>query len=132
VDIGADRPLLIQHQTKEERREYYAEIHEMKSCLGKESCSENGTCPSPFSMASCGVHTRPADDAEAFRLSLLKWYDSAKRAMPWRTDADVVEDDDERGYRVWISEVMLQQTRVATCIDYYERWIDRWPNTKWG
>ncbi|KAH9616152.1 hypothetical protein KSS87_017040 [Heliosperma pusillum] len=59
------------------------------------------------------------------RVSLLDWYDKNKRDLPWRR---LDNDDGERkGYGVWVSEVMLQQTQVATVIDYYNRWMDKWP-----
>lgn len=37
------------------------------------------------------------------------------------------ETEGERAYAVWVSEMMLQQTRVATVISYYQRWMDKWP-----
>ncbi|OVA06289.1 HhH-GPD domain [Macleaya cordata] len=72
------------------------------------------------------------------RDSLLQWYDQNQRVLPWRrrrsktTDADEDEEEDEketsrRAYAVWVSEVMLQQTRVSTVIDYYNRWMEKWP-----
>lgn len=51
---------------------------------------------------------------------MLRWYDSAKRDLPWRQSADF--------YRVWISEVMLQQTRVEAVIPYYQRFLERFPS----
>jgi A/G-specific adenine glycosylase len=53
------------------------------------------------------------------RARLLRWYDVARRDLPWRQDADP--------YRVWLSEVMLQQTRVDTVKGYYARWLERFP-----
>ena len=50
---------------------------------------------------------------------LLAWYDKARRSLPWRGESDP--------YRVWLSEVMLQQTRVDTVIPYYLRWLNRFP-----
>ena len=47
---------------------------------------------------------------------LMKWYESAKRDLPWRKTKDP--------YRIWISEIMLQQTRVAAVIPYYERFLE--------
>ncbi|KAF3067276.1 A/G-specific adenine DNA glycosylase [Daldinia childiae] len=52
--------------------------------------------------------------------------------MPWRkswTDPSTttLEEVERRAYQVWISEIMLQQTRVATVIDYWNRWMERWP-----
>jgi A/G-specific adenine glycosylase len=51
--------------------------------------------------------------------SLLEWYKFNARRLPWREQPDP--------YRVWIAEVMLQQTRVETVLPYYERWIQRFP-----
>ncbi|UJR28239.1 hypothetical protein I4U23_009489 [Adineta vaga] len=62
------------------------------------------------------------------RRSLLAWYDVNKRKLPWRdwhdTDSNIV------AYRVLVSELMLQQTQVATVIRYYETWMNQWPNLK--
>ena len=55
-----------------------------------------------------------------FRRLLLAWYDRSKRALPWRADTHF--------YRVWISEIMLQQTRVEAVIPYFERFLTRFPN----
>ncbi|TBR22977.1 A/G-specific adenine glycosylase [bacterium] len=53
---------------------------------------------------------------------LLSWYDAHKRALPWRRSSDP--------YRVWLSEVMLQQTTVAAVIPYYERFLKRFPDVR--
>lgn len=50
---------------------------------------------------------------------LLSWYDQHARSLPWRQDRDP--------YRIWLSEVMLQQTRVETVIPYYHRFLDAYP-----
>jgi A/G-specific adenine glycosylase len=50
---------------------------------------------------------------------LLPWYDAHRRDLPWRRTKDP--------YAVWVSEMMLQQTQVATVIGYYERWMRRFP-----
>ena len=50
---------------------------------------------------------------------LLAWYDANKRDLPWRANADP--------YRIWLSEVMLQQTTVSTVLGYFERFLARWP-----
>ncbi len=57
------------------------------------------------------------------RPRLLVWYDSARRDLPWRAAPGQAPDP----YRVWLSEVMLQQTRVETVRPYYERWLARFP-----
>jgi A/G-specific adenine glycosylase len=59
----------------------------------------------------------------ALRRRLLAWWDAGHRDLPWRFP--------QRGadpYRVWLAEVMLQQTRVETAIPYYRRFVDRWPS----
>lgn len=73
------------------------------------------------------------------RSALLAWYDGVHtdRSMPWRKPfidpADYVDKAQlrqaltQRAYEVFISEIMLQQTRVATVIDYWNRWMGKWP-----
>ncbi|MFZ0594221.1 MAG: A/G-specific adenine glycosylase [Bryobacteraceae bacterium] len=56
----------------------------------------------------------------SFRERLLDWYARAKRDLPWRRNRDP--------YAVWISEIMLQQTRVAATIPYYEGFLTRFPD----
>ncbi len=57
-----------------------------------------------------------------FRSSLLTWFDRARRDLPWRRSNDP--------YRVWVSEIMLQQTRVTAAIPYYERFLERFPSVE--
>src|SRR5690606_6082831 len=71
-----------------------------------------------------GVHRIMLDcDLAALRARLLDWYDSHRRDLPWRAPANSHQDP----YRVWLSEVMLQQTRVDTVRPYFERWVRRFP-----
>jgi A/G-specific adenine glycosylase len=56
----------------------------------------------------------------SLRTRLLKWYDRNRRDLPWRADRDP--------YRVLVSELMLQQTRVDVVVPYFERWVARWPD----
>ena len=56
---------------------------------------------------------------QRFRRRLLHWFDRHKRDLPWRWDRDP--------YRVWLSEVMLQQTRVAAVTDHYQKFLRRFP-----
>lgn len=62
---------------------------------------------------------RIIEDKDEFRKSLLSWYNDEKRDLPWRRTSNP--------YYIWISEVMLQQTRVDTVIPYYERFIKKYP-----
>jgi A/G-specific adenine glycosylase len=57
-----------------------------------------------------------------FRRRLLTWYDLHRRALPWRASRDP--------YRVWLSEIMLQQTRVAAVIEHYREFLRRFPTVK--
>ena len=67
-------------------------------------------------------------DPESLSSQLLAWYDAHARVMPWRVSpqdrAAGVRPDP---YRVWLSEVMLQQTTVAAVKDYFQRFTARWP-----
>ena len=57
---------------------------------------------------------------DAIAWPLLKWYDSNRRILPWREEATP--------YRVWVSEIMLQQTRVEAVKPYFERFMSRLPD----
>ncbi|XP_060261234.1 adenine DNA glycosylase isoform X4 [Ovis aries] len=70
---------------------------------------------------------RDVAEVTAFQESLLGWYDQKKRDLPWRRLVEGEVDLDRRAYAVWVSEVMLQQTQVATVINYYTRWMQKWP-----
>ena len=65
------------------------------------------------------------DIADGFAARLLAWYDRAARALPWRIAprSDAVPDP----YRIWLAEVMLQQTTVAAVAGYFARFTERWP-----
>jgi A/G-specific adenine glycosylase len=56
----------------------------------------------------------------AFRKQLLGWFRQFQRDLPWRRTSDP--------YRIWLSEIMLQQTRVAAAIPYYEQFLERFPD----
>jgi A/G-specific adenine glycosylase len=58
----------------------------------------------------------------AFRKQLLGWFRQFQRDLPWRRTKDP--------YRIWLSEIMLQQTRVAAAIPYYENFLQHFPNVK--
>ncbi|MFE1602864.1 A/G-specific adenine glycosylase [Methylobacterium sp. ID0610] len=68
-------------------------------------------------VAPAASHSRP-DAAD-----LLVWYDRHRRALPWRAEPGVVADP----YRVWLSEIMLQQTTVAAVKPYFARFLERFP-----
>ncbi|KAI1403277.1 DNA glycosylase [Hypoxylon fuscum] len=114
------------------------QIHER--IFASSAINGSATCSPPNRAHNLSYHRPLLLDSEQGRGSLLAWFDevSTKRNMPWRKawiDPSTVKDDMElrsrlehRAYEVWISEIMLQQTRVATVIDYWTRWIARWPS----
>src|ERR1700735_5240269 len=55
-----------------------------------------------------------------FQHELLAWFDSHARDLPWRQSSDP--------YRIWVSEIMLQQTRVTAVLDYYARFLSLFPS----
>jgi A/G-specific adenine glycosylase len=59
---------------------------------------------------------------QRFRMQLLAWYDRHARDLPWRKSGDP--------YRVWVSEIMLQQTRVAAVIAHYHEFLRRFPTVE--
>ncbi|MBP2623260.1 A/G-specific adenine glycosylase [Streptococcus oricebi] len=66
-----------------------------------------------------GIELWPQEKTQDFRAKLLAWYDQHKRDLPWRRTTNP--------YHIWVSEIMLQQTRVDTVIPYYERFLDWFP-----
>jgi A/G-specific adenine glycosylase len=64
----------------------------------------------------------------ALRVALLDWYDRNARDLPWRAPPGANAPVDP--YRVWLSEIMLQQTTVAAVAPYYERFLEAWPTVE--
>ncbi|KAH9893772.1 DNA glycosylase [Xylariomycetidae sp. FL2044] len=105
---------------------------------------DSSTCSVPSRVHSIDYHRPILLDVRQSRSALLEWFDgvSTSRSMPWRKPwidprgfgGDCGDDDAtrreklaRRAYEVWISEIMLQQTRVAVVIDYWNKWMARWP-----
>lgn len=65
-------------------------------------------------------------EIQKIRMGLLDWYDANQRDLPWRKRRSESEKE-RRAYEVWVSEIMLQQTRVQTVMEYYKRWMHKWP-----
>jgi len=66
--------------------------------------------------------SQTAAPVRPFRRKLLAWYDLHRRNLPWRESTDP--------YRVWVSEIMLQQTRVAAVLEHYARFMKRFPTVE--
>lgn len=67
-----------------------------------------------------------SSDIVAFRAKILKWYDAHRRVLPWRALPHETPDP----YKVWLSEVMLQQTTVQAVIKYFLRFVELWPRVE--
>jgi A/G-specific adenine glycosylase len=65
----------------------------------------------------------PGEPGRHSTASLLRWYDRERRDLPWRIRPGKTPDP----YRVWLSEIMLQQTTVKAVIPYYMKFLERWP-----
>jgi A/G-specific adenine glycosylase len=72
-------------------------------------------------MASVGAQFTTRN-LEQLRSGILAWYDANRRELPWRKDCD--------SYKVWVSEIMLQQTQVAVVAPRYERFLGRFPSVE--
>ncbi|XP_048762562.2 adenine DNA glycosylase-like [Ostrea edulis] len=72
------------------------------------------------------IHDFKDEEKKEFQKSLVAWFRENQRDLPWRKQLSI-PDVDQRAYAVWVSEIMLQQTQVATVIDYYKRWMKKWP-----
>lgn len=83
-------------------------------------------------VSATRLHDADLHDAVQIHEPLLRWYDgvSEDRAMPWRKDAELDGDQaakTQRGYEVWLSEIMCQQTQASRVVPYFNRWIDKFP-----
>jgi A/G-specific adenine glycosylase len=77
---------------------------------------------SPIMPKSTPTHQKKSRPARG----LLAWYDKNRRVLPWRAQPGVSADP----YRVWLSEIMLQQTTVAAVGSYYQKFLLRWPTVE--
>ena len=78
--------------------------------------------PRFFDLEKYGVTMWEEEKILSFRQKLLDWYDENKRDLPWRRS--------KNPYHIWVSEIMLQQTRVDTVIPYYERFLESFPTVE--
>jgi A/G-specific adenine glycosylase len=82
--------------------------------------SQRCTQPCYAKISPVSLLKIPASDLPKFRRRLLSWFAKGKRDLPWRRTRDP--------YRIWLSEIMLQQTRVAAVIPYYGRFLEAFPD----
>lgn len=76
----------------------------------------------PPDAAPGTVSGKKVPDKKKFAAALLRWFSANKRDLPWRNEPDA--------YKIWVSEVMLQQTQVATVIPYYHRFLEQFPTVE--
>ena len=114
---------IVKHEAKEN------DINTINSknsdIVGKENKSKTKKHNAAATRTSCSNHGFTETEISSLRSSLLSWYDDKARVLPWRSAAkpdspSYQPDPNTRGYMVWVSEVMLQQTQVATVIKYYK------------
>ena len=74
----------------------------------------------PFVVQWCPVED--VMNEKNFTRSILSWYDAGHRDLPWRHTNDP--------YRIWVSEIMLQQTRAETVVSYYDRFLKKYPTVR--
>ena len=99
----------------------------IRYCVGRKATYVPGTAPS-YRSASSMSSAKLSRSTPAIARPLLDWYDRHARVLPWRT----APKDSKAGvkpdpYRVWLSEIMLQQTTVQAVCSYYQAFVERWP-----
>src|SRR3984957_5507781 len=89
-----------------------------------------GTMP-PVSVAKKPVSLRRLKESDLAG-QLLAWYDIHRRILPWRAPSPRQGEKAKRAdpYRVWLSEIMLQQTTVQAVAAYYRKFLAKWPDVK--
>jgi len=85
-------------------------------------CSDFRSIRRCAKIAPVSLTKIPAAEIPKFRRRLLSWFAKRQRDLPWRRTRDP--------YRIWLSEIMLQQTRVAAAIPYYEKFLENFPNVQ--
>jgi len=83
------------------------------------SCDINHSCNSNPCLCNCSFASMVEQKEEEMTENLLQWFDVYARKLPWR--------ESKEPYHIWLSEIMLQQTRVDTVIEYYKNWLQVFP-----
>ena len=84
------------------------------------------------SRPQSAMQTFDDNEIDGIRESLISWYNLNRRKLPWRGDnlPNNMETPKLTAYGVWVSEIMLQQTRVETVISYWYKWMERFPTVE--
>lgn len=135
---SAHRPIKKAHRSLGDSE---SSVFKIAAILDAPSSSRHARAPArlPARMHSASYHRPQLLDHPDAIIALLTWFEtvSSKRDMPWRADfidashysdaAKLREARKKRAYQVWISEIMLQQTRVETVKTYWLNWMNKWP-----
>jgi len=139
-DSISDKPL--KKKIKAGKNGRSVDSADMLGLFERQGETSKAACEPPTRRHNLQYHRPLLMDGKPGRKSrdeLLIWFDSVStsRSMPWRktwVDPTTFNDKEElretlkrRAYEVWISEIMLQQTRVSTVIGYWTNWISKWP-----
>ncbi|KAH7305507.1 DNA glycosylase [Stachybotrys elegans] len=138
TEAAAEEPLRKKQKTAASRQTSQAKLQHLLTHKATPSLTP---AHPPLRQHSFSYHRPLLLDlpANQGRALLLGWFDSVSttRRMPWRKPwvdplsiadpATLRQTLERRAYEVWISEIMLQQTRVATVIDYWNKWMAKWP-----
>lgn len=90
-----------------------------KPAPAKPSRTLSRSAPPDLTQAKAGDLANSPTGRRKLAKQLLAWFAEAARDLPWRKNKDL--------YRIWVSEIMLQQTQVVTVIDYFQRFLKRFP-----
>ncbi|THV07111.1 DNA glycosylase [Dendrothele bispora CBS 962.96] len=111
-------------------------LNRKKTRLSPESLTTmTETDRSVVSRHKKSLHIIDPPSSSSIQTALLEWFETVRdaRGMPWRKPFDEnlgLEERAQRAYEVWVSEIMLQQTQVATVIPYYNAWMAKFPTIR--
>src|SRR5262249_57145837 len=91
-------------------------------CIRRPSGTRGQAKTAPRSGHATAMKPFPSRDLPRLRLALLAWYEANRRELPWRGT--------RHPYRIWVSEIMLQQTRVGAVLDRYESFLKKFPSVE--
>ncbi len=114
--------LIRKSSCESDSRRYYSKIDSADSLSVRKGFLLDFAPPSTMIGTMRGRIPDPLDDPRPLRRALLRWYRKRRRDLPWRRTRDP--------YAVWVSEIMLQQTRVETVAPYFRRFLEAFPDVR--
>ncbi|KAK7451136.1 hypothetical protein VKT23_012813 [Stygiomarasmius scandens] len=121
--------------TRAKHRQVKSKNPAQKKTKSTTAASATETDASPAPRHAKSLHIIDVPTSFGIQSSLVEWFDDVRdsRGMPWRKPFDEKlgrEERAQRAYEVWVSEIMLQQTQVATVIPYYNKWMAKFPTIR--